>query len=410
MKSSDADKQPNFIQRREFMKSGAVFLSAIAAAPALAKGISTPEPMLRAGVFDDEYGSPSKFEHNTKRKTMSNGNALTPISTQKGIITSASLHFGSHHSGIPTIDPNQHELYIHGLTEKSLRFSLNDLDRYPQTGGIMFLECAGNTWSQAITNDPASLSCTDLYGLISGSEWIGVPVKLLLEEAGIKPNAKWAIVEGSDAGTHSRSIPIEKLMDDAIIAIYQNGERLRPAQGYPMRLFVPGWEGNMSVKYVRRIQLSETPAFTKDESHEYTETLADGSIERFSYYMGVKSVITTPSAGQKLPEKGYYELTGLAWSGFGKISKVEVSDDGGKTWHNTELHAPVLSKSLTRFSLPWKWQGQEVRLQSRAYDDFGNVQPTHAEWTKRYKKGSYHHYNAVQTWKVALNGGVTNVL
>ncbi|WP_281558059.1 sulfite dehydrogenase [Thalassomonas sp. RHCl1] len=414
MKKNNSKSSGGFLDRRSFIKTGASLLTALAAPSVLAggdKGIKVPDAMLIPGAFDDEYGKPSGYEKAVKRLVMPNGNAaFTPLDRQRGIITPPGLHFGAHHSGIPTINPEEHELYIHGLTEKALRFTLEDLARYPHEGGVMFLECSGNTWLQATSGEQApDKSCAELYGLVSGSEWLGVPVRLLLEEAGIKPGGKWVIVEGSDAGTHARSIPIEKLLDDAIIALYQNGERLRPAQGYPMRLFLPGWEGNMNVKWVRRMEVVEAPAFTKDESRAYTETLPDGSIEQFSFYMGVKSVITTPSGQQKLPAKGFYELNGLAWSGFGKISYVEVSDDDGKTWHKAQIHGPVLTKSLTRFTLPWQWSGNIARLQSRAVDEFGNRQPSHQEWKSKYLDGSYNHYNAIQTWEVAKDGGISNV-
>ena len=245
--------------------------------------------------------------------------------------------------------------------------------------------------------------------LISGSEWIGVPAKLLLQEAGLRPGAKWVIVEGADSGTLARSIPIEKMLDDALIALYQNGERLRPAQGYPMRLMLPGWEGNTSIKWLRRLEISDQAAYTKDESRAYTETLKDGTIERFSLNMGVKSVITHPSAGHMLPERGYYEISGLAWTGYGKIKKVEVSDNGGKNWVTADLHPPVLNKSLTRFSVPWQWAGQEAKLQSRATDEYGNIQPSHAAWKTIYAQGSYNHYNAIQTWLISREGTLSNV-
>ncbi|WP_333003136.1 sulfite dehydrogenase [Vibrio coralliilyticus] len=398
-----------FLARRDFLKSGATFLTALAVPSALAKTIELPKNMLVPGGFDTAYGARSKHEKDVKRTVNPDGNAsFTPIAHQRGIITPSDLHFGAHHSGIPEINPNEHELYIHGLTDKPMRFNLEQLDKYPHSGGIMFLECSGNTWSQALAESAPDKSAQELYGLVSGSEWIGVPVKLLLETVGVKPSAKWVIAEGADAGTHARSIPIEKIMDDAIIALYQNGDRLRPAQGYPMRLFLPGWEGNMNVKWLRRLELTDRPAYTKDESRAYTETLPDGTIERFSFYMGVKSLITHPSGQQKLPAPGFYEVSGLAWSGAGKVTKVEVSDDGGKTWVEADIQQPVLSKSLTRFTLPWKWNGSAAKLQSRATDEFGNVQPTHAVWKSKYLGGSYNHYNAIQSWAVSKQGEVRN--
>lgn len=407
-----------FVERREFFKLGATFLTALSV-PAVASTARAetrfPKHMRVPGRYDQPYGMPAPYENDTvriplgKRSGSLLGASMTPIQQQKGIITPAGLHFTTHHSGIPDIDPDQHQLYIHGLTERPLKFSVRDLMRYPLSGNIHFLECAGNSWWQGYMPNAADKSCAELHGLISGSEWIGVPVKLLLQEAGLKPSAKWVIAEGADSGTHARSIPIEKIMDDAIIALYQNGERLRPEQGYPMRLFLPGWEGNTNVKWLRRLEVTDQPAHTKDESRAYTETLADGSIEAFSLRMGVKSVITHPSAGQQLPDTGFYEVQGLAWSGFGRIKSVEVSDDGGRNWYPAQLEGPVLPQSLTRFSLPWRWNGQEVKLLSRAVDDFGNKQPTHQAWKNIYYHGSYNHYNAIQTWHISNEGVVKNV-
>lgn len=334
---------------------------------------------------------------------------FSPLGNQRGIITPSGLHFGVHHSGIPDIDPEMHELYIHGMTANPVRFTLRDLERYPLTGGIHFIECGGNSFMQGYFKEPQETSLDWLYGLVSGSERIGVPVKLLLQEADIDPKAKWVIAEGADGGTMARSIPLKKLMDDAIIALYQNGERLRPSQGYPIRLFLPGWEGNTSIKWLRRLEVTDRPAFTSEESRHYSETLPDGSIEGFSMYMHVKSVITHPSAGQVMPDKGYYQISGLAWSGLGKITSVEVSDNGGETWVPADISGPIHDKSLTQFSIPWRWDGRPVRLQSRATDEFGNTEPTHAEWKSRYFEGTRNHYNAIQTWNIDAQGGISNV-
>lgn len=405
---------PGFLGRREFLKTGSTFLTAISAPSALAAA-TFPQHMREPGSMDEPYGQPSKYERRTTRSSRGrspakiSSSSYTPIDQQKGIITPSGLHYTIHHSGIPDITPNDHKLYIHGMTDRNLKLSICDLKRYPITGNFNFLECDGNSWAQGRMPNAVDMNCQELHGLVSGSEWLGVPVKLLLQEAGVKAKGKWVIAEGADSSTHARSIPIEKMMSDAIIALYQNGERLRPAQGYPMRLFLPGWEGNTSVKWLRRLEIVDVLAYTKDESRAYTETLPDGSIEGFSLRMGVKSIITHPSAGQQLPDKGFYEIQGLAWSGLGKIRKVEVSDNGGNTWHPAELQGPALAKALTRFSLPWKWSGQSARILSRATDEQGIIQPTHLEWKKRYYKGSYKHYNAIQTWYISESGAVKNV-
>lgn len=405
--------------RRRFLKSGTAFLTALSApaavAPLAAITSELPRSMLVPGGNADAYGNSSVYEKAVQRLvTKQNGMSTlsysyAPLAQQKGIITPSGLHFSVHHSGLTDIDPETHYLYIHGMTDKALKFSVADLLRYPLVGGYKFLECSGNTWPQAVFPNAEQKTLQELYGLVSGSEWYGVSLRQLLEEAGVKPGAKWVIAEGSDAGSMARSIPLERIMDDAIIALYQNGERLRPSQGYPMRLFMPGLEGNVSVKWLRRLEVSDQPAFTQNENRSYADTLADGRLQNFSLYMGVKSVITHPSSGQQLPDRGLYEISGLAWSGFGKVKAVEVSTDGGASWQRAQLDGPVHSKSLTRFTLPWEWQGGTVRLQSRAIDDFGNVQPDHSRWKQTYYQGSTKHYNAIQTWFINAQGGVRNV-
>lgn len=404
-----------FVQRREFIKTGGALLTAAIASPtvmgSLPKRENFPSNMLNQAPSDVAYGLPSTFEKDVVRKVTHGGNAAwTPIEQMRGIITPNGLHFGSHHSGVPDIDPETHEVYIHGMVDKPLKFNINQLLRYPMQRAVRFLECSGNSWEIAVSSEAPQKTAGQLHGLVSGAEWIGIPVKTLLEEAGVKPKAKWVIAEGADTGSLARSIPIEKMMCDAILAFYQNGERLRPAQGYPVRLFLPGWEGNTNIKWLRRLEVVDQPAFTKDESRLYTETLANGTIEEFSFNMDVKSVITHPSGGQQLQEKGFYEVAGIAWSGFGKIKKVEVSDDGGKTWAKAELQGESLSKSLTYFTLPWNWTGRrDAILMSRAFDEAGRVQPTRAEWKKIYHPGSYNHYNAIQAWHINKHGEVRNV-
>jgi sulfane dehydrogenase subunit SoxC len=248
-----------------------------------------------------------------------------------GIITPSRLHFERHHNGVPAIDPDEHRLVIHGLVERPLSFSLEALARYPMVSRIQFLECSGNSGA-AMEPEPVQGSCASIHGLVSASEWGGVPLSVLLEEAGIKPAAKWLVADGADAAVMSRSVPLDKIMDDAIVALYQNGERLRPSNGYPMRLFLPGWEGNASVKWLHTVKVLGQPAMTKDETSKYSDTQDDGKSRLFSFPMGVKSVITSPSPGLDLGVAGIYQISGIAWSGAGRIRKVEVSADGGKSW------------------------------------------------------------------------------
>jgi len=412
------------LNRRSFLISGLSFTSAI---PVLASTGSMdnsmnniaqdyPQWIKQAGHADSEYSLPNQYEKNIKRQLQSSTSETslfsiwhTPIANQRGIITPSGLHFSINHNGVPAIDPQKHELLIHGLVEKPLKFNLENLLRYPMVSSINFLECAGNTASNAVSFKAMDQTCQDLYGQISGSEWTGIPLKYLLKEAGLKANAKWVIAQGADGGSHNRSIPIAKILDDAIIALYQNGERLRDSQGYPMRLFLPGWEGNANVKWLHQLEVTDKPAYSKDESGLYSDILKSGKIQRFSFHMDVKSVITHPSGRQLLPEKkGFYEISGLAWSGYGKIKKVEVSADNGKTWAKAHLDTPILTKSLTRFSIPWQWQGKCTTLLSRATDEFGRTQPTRDHWKKTYASHSFNHYNAIQAWHIHSDGRVEN--
>jgi len=244
---------------------------------------------------------------------------------------------------------------------------------------------------------------------MSCSEWTGVPLATLMDEAGVDRGAGWVLAEGADAAAMSRSVPIEKAMDDAMIALYQNGERLRPEQGYPVRLLLPGWEGNMSVKWLRRIKATEGPTHTKDETSKYTDLQPDGRALQFTFEMGVKSVITKPSSTMKLPRSGFYEISGIAWSGAGRIRRVEVSADGGATWADAALTGEERPKSLVRFRLPWEWTGKEAVLQSRATDEKGQVQPTRTAWRAQYSPGNIYHNHSIVSWSVGADGSVKNV-
>jgi len=411
------------LNRRSFLLSGLSLTSAISL-PTFANSNTGTEKladdlpiwMKTPGVNDIGYGLPVKYEEHIKRTLAATTPETSlfsiwhsPLQNQRGMITPSGLHFSVNHNGIPDIDPTKHQLIIHGLVDKPLKFDMESLMRYPIVSNIHFLECAGNTAPNAVSLTALDQNCQELFGQVSGSEWSGIPLKYLLKEAGIKPSAKWVIAEGADGGSHSRSIPLDKLLDDAIIALYQNGERIRPSQGYPMRLFVPGWEGNANVKWLHRLEVTDKPAFTKDESGLYSDILADGKIERFSFHMDVKSVITHPSGQQVLPDKkGFYEISGLAWSGYGKIKHVEVSADGGKTWAKAHLEQPALSKSLTRFTIPWQWNGHSSTLLSRATDEYGRIQPTRDVWRDKYASYSFNHYNAIQAWQISSDGRVEN--
>ncbi len=401
------------LDRRFFLKTavagGAGLLSAAVAGKEREAWMRVP------GAGMSESGAPSRHTAHIRRVgvsskpgTVGSGVSRTPLEHLDGIITPSRLHFERHHSGIPDIDPGRHRLYLSGLVERPLRFSVDALLRYPQVSRIQFLECAGNSGA-LIAPQPRQQSCGELHGLISASEWGGVPLALLLDEAGVKPGAAWVIADGADAAMMSRSVPLAKMLDDAIVAVSQNGEPLRPANGYPMRLFLPGWEGNMSVKWLRSLRVTAAPAMTKDETSKYSDLKADGRADLFTFPMAVKSVITSPSPGLRLGPRGLYQLSGIAWSGAGRIRRVEVSADGGKSWAEAHLDEHVLPKCLTRFRAAWDWDGGPAVLMSRAVDDTGSLQPDRAGVLAGRAPNAFYHYNGIQVWAVSADGEVSNV-
>ena len=331
----------------------------------------------------------------------------TPLQNLHGIITPTGLMFERHHAGVPDIPPAAHRLMVHGLVDRPLMFSMDDLVRFPSVSRIHFLECSGNSAAELVR--PTGTTAQEIHGLVSCCEWTGVPLATVLQEAGIRPDAKWLLAEGADGAAMTRSVPMSKALDDALLVYGQNGEMLRPEQGYPLRLFLPGFEGNMSVKWLRRIKLGSEPFHTREETGAYTDLLPDGSSLQFTFHMEAKSVITFPSGGQRLKAQGFYEISGLAWTGRGRVARVEVSVDGGKTWQNAHLQEPVLSKALTRFRLPWRWDGSPALIASRTIDEKGNVQPGMAEVLKSRGVNSLYHNNAIQYWKIDADGSVHNV-
>lgn len=326
----------------------------------------------------------------------------TPLQDLHGTITPADLHFERHHAGIPTIDPSRHELLIHGMVERPLKFTLQDLLRFPAVTRTCFLECSGNLQIMAGPETTPQQLC----GLTSQSEWTGVALSTLLREAGTRSTGKWLLAEGTDAALLSRSIPMEKALDDAIIVYAQNGEALRPAQGYPLRLLLPGWEGNANVKWLRRIEVSDRPFMTREETSKYSDPLKGGQARLFSFTMDARSVITSPTYPNHL-ERGWQEIRGLAWSGRGRITRVDVSVDGGKNWRPADLAGPVLPTAHTRFRLPWKWTGGGAELVSRAVDETGYVQPTQRQLIDVRGRGSLpYHLNSMLSWIVEPDGQV----
>ena len=407
------------IHRRALLRRAVLSAGAVAATAAIAKaddsiGANAPEWMKTPGKPFSAYGTPSRSQEKVQRiYTIAPGRAgtgvsRTPLQLLDGTITPAGLHFERHHNGVPDIDPSRHELFIHGMVKQPLAFSVEALMRYPMETHIHFIECAGNSGAYG-QPQPQQMTAGELNGLLSCSEWTGVRLSTLLSEAGVAKQAKWVIAEGADAAAMSRSIPLEKCMDDAMIALYQNGEAIRPEQGFPMRLLLPGFEGNMNVKWLRRLNVIDEPVDARDETSHYTELMPGGKARQFMFLQGAKSVILKPSFGMSVKGAGFYEISGLAWSGSGRISKVEVSADGGKTWAVAALNEPVLRKSLTRFRLPWNWDGRPTTLLSRATDETGATQPTRADWVAQFAPGQGYHFNAIQSWGIDADGTVKNV-
>ena len=416
------------LHRRALLSSGVMLagaaVTAVGATGAAAEPLSDPNWSLRWGSVLPAYQVPSRYESKVVRtldnpdNAPRNSRARTPHHLLKGIITPNGLAFTICHGGVPDIDPAQHKLVIHGLVKQPLVFTLDSLERYPMVSRIGFVECGGNS-APLFSNEPLQENVQAIHGLSFCSEWSGVMLSTLLEETGIDPKAKWMIAEGADSPHLTRSVPVAKALDDAMIALYQNGERIQPGNGYPMRLWLPGYEGNMNVKYVRRIQLTEEPAMTYYESRTYSQILPDGKAYRFYFLQEVKSFITNPSLGLTLGGgPGVYEITGIAYSGTGRITKVLVSADGGQSWGEAALQAPVLPKAFTRFRMPWRWNGGPATLQSRAFDEGGNMQPTRAQFVAHRGETARppsvlafpsQHFNAIQSWQVQANGSVRHV-
>ncbi len=405
------------LDRRLFLKKGFCF-SAAAMISSSAAGAEWDQQRLSwmkapGGAFSN-YGRPSDYERKTIRWVMTNrmarGNGVswTPLHDLEGMITPNGLHFERHHNGVPPIDPQLHRLLIHGMVKKPLVFKLDDLLQYPMVSRMCFVECGGNS-NAGWRSEPVQVAAGYFHGMVSCSEWTGVPLQLVLNEAGIEPNAKWVIAEGGDAFEMNVSIPLEKLLDDCILALYQNGERIRPENGYPLRLIVPGWEGVTHVKWLRRLHLTARPVMARNETAKYTDLLPSGKSRQFSFVMDAKSLITHPSFGHKLKGPGIYSISGLAWSGRGKIRQVEISADGGISWAPAELQSPVLSKCFTRFRIPWQWNGNKTVIKSRAVDETGNRQPEREQLIAGRGHHGYFHYNAIVSWEISEQGEVRHV-
>lgn len=409
--------------RRAFLKGAAAVGGSMAGGGAALA--ASPDPLIVEkqpwaqgtgdGVDASPYGLPIQYEGDVVRRnvewltadTISSIN-FTPIHALDGTITPQGCAFERHHSGAIDMRKEDFRLMINGLVDTPLVFSYEDLERFPRENRTFFLECAANTgmeWAGAQLN-----GAQFTHGMIHNMEYSGVSLRSLLEEAGIKPEGKWVYVEGADASSNGRSIPLEKALDDCMIAFKANGEALRKEHGYPARLVVPGWEGNMWVKWIRRIEVTDQPIESREETSKYTDTLEDGTSRKWTWVMDAKSVVTSPSPQSPIKHgHGPLVITGLAWSGRGAITRVDVSKDGGKTWETARLANPGQPMALTRFYLDTTWSGEEMLLQSRAMDETGYVQPTKAMLRETRGENSIYHNNCIQTWWIKSNGEGENV-
>ena len=409
--------------RRAFLSGAAAVGAGVVTSSAARAQTADPlivEPQDWAQSFGDgvdatPYGLPIEYEGDVIRRnvewltadTVSSIN-FTPIHALDGTITPQGCAFERHHSGAIDLKKSDYRLMINGLVDTPLVFTYEDLERFPRENHVYFCECAANTgmeWAGAQLN-----GAQFTHGMIHNMEYTGVPLRLLLQEAGYDTAGKWVFVEGADASSNGRSIPIEKALDDVLVAFKANGEALRKEHGYPVRLVVPGWEGNMWVKWIRRIEVTNEPVESREETSKYTDTLEDGTSRKWTWAMDAKSVVTSPSPQAPITHgKGPLVITGLAWSGNGAITRVDVSRDGGKTWETARLAKPGEKMALTRFYLDVDWDGSEMLLQSRAMDETGYVQPTKAQLREVRGLNSIYHNNCIQTWWVRESGEAENV-
>jgi len=432
--------QPKMSDRRRFILKGGALVGAALASPGAAV-LGSPAAGVAAaplaaqgdGNADDLnateavlYGRRSRFANILRKlegSTSPEGSparpspyrqaSKTPLGDLTGIITPSSLHYTTQHNyGIPDIDPATHRLMVHGLVDRPLVFSMDDLKRLPFETRVYFVECVANR------PNPQGRTVADTHGRSACSEWTGVPLSVIFKETGLKPDAKWIVAEGAEGGKHSKSVPIAKALDDVLVAYGQNGEPVRPDNGYPLRLLVPGMEGIWQVKWLRRIKVVDQPYLTFQESSRFLST--DPKTQVNSYEYGPKSVITYPSGSHRLGGRGTYLVTGVAWSGGGVIRKVEVSTDGGKTYKDAAITGPALPRAFTRFHFPWRWDGEEAIIQSRCLDEKGQLQPTEEEVCKYWNFTRQELYrssntrvgdnNWIQAWKVNRDGNVSNGL
>ena len=393
---------PRTVSRRDLLAGAAGAIGAATLAPvgkrAHAQGGDTTKS---PGAPSSRLGARSAHAP-LVRGSVTGTSSRTPLQDLHGMITPSDLHFERHHGGVPTIDPDDYQLLIHGMVERPTVFTLADLKRFPATSRICFLECSGNYPQEAGPETKPENVC----GMTATTEWTGVSLATLLREVGASPDATWFLAEGRDAAVMTRSVPMEKAWDDALIAYAQNGEALRPPQGYPARLLLPGWEGNSNVKWLRRLELADRPFMTREETSKYTDPLADGTARQFSFVFDARSIITSP-AYPDVVEPGWIDIRGIAWSGRGTIARVDVSTDGGATWQAARLGEPVLRQAHTRFRHLWRWDGAETEIMSRATDDTGYVQPTRAALRAAHgRRARRYHLNPITAWRIETGGQV----
>lgn len=418
-------KRTGATTRRGFLRAGAAAGGAVVAGATVARAAGGPDPLITEvqdwasafgqGVDEVPYGMPIRFEEHVVRRhvewltesPLSSIN-FTPIHALEGTITPQGCAFERHHSGAIELSKSDYRLMINGLVDRPLVFTYADLERFPRIVQTSFCECAANGGMEWGGAQLEGVQFT--HGMIHNMEYTGIPLRTLLEEAGVKPEGKWVYVEGADASSNGRSIPLEKAMDDCLVAFFANGEALRKEHGYPVRLVVPGWEGNMWVKWLRRIAVYDQPVESREETSKYTDLMPDGRARKWTWVMDAKSVVTSPSPQAPIRHgAGPLVITGLAWSGRGRITRVDVSIDGGVTWAPARISGDAKPMALTRFHFDHVWDGSEMMIQSRAMDETGYVQPTKDDLRAIRGVNSIYHNNAIQTWWVHGNGEVENV-
>ncbi|MXW69622.1 MAG: sulfite dehydrogenase [Gammaproteobacteria bacterium] len=406
--------------RREFLKRGAALAGGLGLAAAKPASGQLPDPEGMIVGTDDlvAYGKRSRFEdskripHGGRHSPDAFGldfHIAAPLQESVGVITPSSLHYVGTTRGsyVPDIDPANHRLMIHGLVDRELVFTMEELRRFPSVTRLHFIECAGNRSRSSHT------TVQETHGMTSCAEWTGVLLSTLLEEAGVQDGGEWIVAEGVEEVKGASTIPINKAMDDCILCYGMNGEAVRPQQGYPLRLLVPGFEGIFNVKWLRRIKVVDQYYMTYNDYGHLTQDPATAAL---GYQIGPKSVITFPSGSQRLPEPGFYEISGLAWSGGGKVARVEISTDGGRTWQDADIRGEPQPMAHTRFSMNWTWDGNACELQSRCTDELGQIQPSRAQvaafWNQppdqpvRVKGQD----NSIQPWRIDADGSVHNAI